>query len=88
MRGSAGRHPGVLMTDRHVDTTRRKARLFPGRLWIASGAIVLTGFILRPMGSYFGREIRYTGIAVIALGLVVAVIAWLSERWTQAKDRE
>ena len=76
------------MTDRQVDTTRRKTRLFPGRLWIASGAIVLVGFILRPMGSYFGREIRYTGIAVIALGLVVAVIAWLSERWTQAKDQE
>jgi len=46
------------------------------------------GFILRPLGPYFGRELRYTGIAVIALGLVVAVVAWLGERWSQAKDRE
>ena len=46
------------------------------------------GFILRPLGSYFGREFRYTGIAVIALGLVVAVIAWLAERWSQARDRD
>lgn len=76
------------MADRHIDPTRRKIRIFPSGLWIASGAIVLVGFILRPLGSYFGREFRYTGIAVLALGLVVAVIAWLTERWSQAKGRE
>ncbi len=76
------------MADRHVHSTRRKDRTLPGRLWIAAGVIVLAGFILRPLGTYFGRELRYTGIAVIALGLVVAVIAWLSERWSQAKDRD
>ncbi|HXP77553.1 MAG TPA: hypothetical protein VN823_25695 [Stellaceae bacterium] len=76
------------MTDRQVDAARRKARILPSALWIASGLIVLAGFILRPLGSYFGRELRYTGIAVIALGLVVAVIAWLTERWSQAKDRD
>jgi len=76
------------MADRHVDSTRRKARFLPGGLWIVSGAIVVVGFILRPLGSYFGREFRYTGIAAIALGLVVAVIAWLSERWSQAKHRK
>jgi hypothetical protein len=79
---------GVLMADRRVDPTRRKSRAFPGRLWIAAGTIALVGFILRPLGSYFGRELRYTGIAVIALGLVVAVVAWLGERWSQAKNRK
>ena len=76
------------MADRHIESPRRKPRAMPGGLWIASGTIVLVGFILRPLGSYFGREFRYTGIAVIALGLVVAVIAWLSERWSRAKDRD
>ena len=76
------------MTDRQVGSARRKARMLPGALWIASGLIVLAGFILRPLGSYFGRELRYTGIAVIAIGLVVAVIAWLSERWSQPKSRD
>jgi hypothetical protein len=87
--GSARRHPeGVLMADRHIDTTRRKPSVLPGALWIASGAIVLVGFILRPLGSYFGREFRYTGIAVIALGLAVAIIAWFTERWSQGRDRD
>ena len=76
------------MADRQLEPTRRKIHLPYGGLWIASGVIVLTGFILRPLGSYLGREFRYTGIAMIALGLVVAVIAWLSERWSQTKHRE
>jgi hypothetical protein len=75
------------MADRHVDSTRRRSRVFPNGLWIGSGALVLAGCILRPLGSYFGRELRYTGIAAIALGLVLALIAWLSERW-KAKRRE
>jgi hypothetical protein len=76
------------MTEREVPPTRRKDSVLPGSLWIASGVIVLTGFVLRPLGTYFGRELRYTGIAVIAIGLVVAVIAWLSERWYQAKHHD
>jgi hypothetical protein len=78
----------MLMADRQIDSPRRKPRLLPGGLWIASGAIMLIGFILRPLGSYFGRELRYTGIAVIAIGLVVAIVAWLTERWSHAKDRD
>jgi hypothetical protein len=78
---------GLLMADHRLDSTR-KSRVFPGGLWIVAGAITLVGFILRPLGSYFGRELRYTGIAMIALGLVLAVIAWLGERWSQAKHRD
>ena len=76
------------MADRHIDSTRRKPRALPGTLWIASGSTVLVGFILRPLGSYFGREIRYTGIAVVALGLVIAIVAWLTERWIQARHQD
>jgi len=76
------------MADRHIDPTRRKPSALPGTLWIASGSTVLVGFILRPLGSYFGREFRYTGIAVIALGLVIAIVAWLTERWIQARHQD
>jgi hypothetical protein len=76
----------VVMTNPELPVRRRKSNLWPSRLWIAAGTIVLVGFILRPLGSYFGRELRYTGIIVIALGAVVAVIAWADERWSRPKD--
>lgn len=75
------------MADRHIDPPGRKSTTLPAALWIASGTIAFAGFIVRPLGSYFGRELRYTGIAMIALGLVVAVIAWLTERWSQVRHR-
>jgi hypothetical protein len=80
--------PGVgrgFMTNPEVPATRRKNSLWPSRLWIAAGVIVLVGFVLRPLGSYLGRELRYSGIVVIALGAIVAVIAWADERWGRAK---
>lgn len=64
----------------------RKSSLWPSRLWIAAGVIVLVGFILRPLGSYLGRELRYTGIVVIAVGAIVAVIAWADERWVRPRN--
>lgn len=75
------------MTNPEAPSTRRKNSLWPSRLWIAAGVIVLIGFILRPLGSYLGRELRYTGIVVIAIGAVVAVIAWADERWSRGKTR-
>ena len=75
------------MAKREAPVTRRKGSLWPSRLWITAGVIVLIGFILRPLGSYLGRELRYTGIAVIALGAVVALIAWADERWTRPNNR-
>ncbi len=71
------------MTNPHAPAPRRKNSLWPSRLWIAAGVIVLIGFILRPLGSFLGRELRYSGIIVIAIGAVVAVIAWLDERWNR-----
>lgn len=76
------------MTNRETPATRRKTSLWPSRLWIAAGMLVLAGFILRPLGSYFGREVRFTGIAMIAIGAVVAVIAWADERWNRPKPRD
>lgn len=51
------------------------------RLWIAAGVVVLAGFVLRPLGSFFGRpDIRVLGIAVIGIGVVIAVVGWLAEK--------
>ncbi len=74
------------MTNRETPATRRKTSLWPSRLWIAAGMVVLTGFILRPLGSYLGREFRWTGIVMIAIGAVVAIVAWADERWTRPRN--
>ena len=74
------------MTNPETPARGPKNSLWPSRLWITAGVIVFIGFVLRPLGSYFGRELRYTGIVAIAIGAVVAVIAWADERWTQHKN--
>ncbi len=74
------------MTNPDAPARRPKNSLWPSRLWIAAGVIVLIGFVLRPLGSYFGHEFRYTGIVVIAFGAIVAVIAWADERWSRPRN--
>lgn len=76
------------MAKREAPAPRRKNSLWPSRLWLAAGAIVVVGFILRPLGTYLGREFRYSGIVVIAIGAIVAVIAWADERWSRPKNEE
>ncbi len=69
------------MTDSSSDSARRRNRILLERLWIAAGLVVLAGFVLRPLGSFFGlREIRHLGIAVIAVGVVIAVLGWCAEK--------
>jgi ABC-type transport system involved in cytochrome c biogenesis permease subunit len=76
----------AFMTNPETPATPRKANLWPSRLWITAGVIVLIGFILRPLGSYLGRELRYAGIIVIAIGAIVALIAWADERWSRSRS--
>ena len=73
------------MTNPESPARQPKSNLWPSRLWIAAGVIVLIGFILRPLGSYLGREFRYSGIVLIAIGALIAVIAWADERWNRTK---
>lgn len=69
------------MTDRDSEGARRRNRILLERLWIAAGVVVLAGFVLRPIGSFFGRpDIRHLGIAIIAIGVVIAVVGWLAEK--------
>ena len=69
------------MTDSDSERARRRNRILLERLWIAAGLVVLVGFVLRPIGSFFGRpDIRVLGITVIAVGVVIAVVGWLAEK--------
>jgi len=69
------------MADSDGEDARRRNRVLLERLWIAAGVVVLIGFVLRPIGSFLHwAEIREAGIAVIAVGVVIAVVGWLAER--------
>jgi len=69
------------MADSDSESARRRNRVLLERLWIAAGLVVLVGFVLRPIGSFLHwAEIREAGIAVIAVGVVIAVVGWLAER--------
>lgn len=60
--------------------TSRKLTLATG-LWITAAMMVVAGFILRLLASLLSLSpLRYGGIAVLALGLAVAVLGWVSER--------
>ncbi len=53
----------------------RKERLFVSGLWVAAALCVVAGFCLRLVASFMQRpEIRLDGVALIALGLLFAVL--------------
>jgi hypothetical protein len=53
----------------------RKERLFVSALWLAAAICVVAGFSLRILASFMRRpEIRFDGVALIALGLLLAVL--------------
>jgi len=74
------------MAGQEVKSAGRGSRAWVDVLWISAGVITFAGFVLRPLGSFFGREFRYTGIVVIAIGLVVAMVAWLGEHLHHKKN--
>jgi len=59
----------------------RSNRRVVNGIWVAAAVIVLAGFILRSLSSLFANAgLRYSGIAVIAVGLAVALVGWVGER--------
>jgi hypothetical protein len=55
-------------------------------LWGASVLIVISGFVLRAFGSFLHRsDLRVTGVAFIACGVIVAVLGWLGEKLASTK---
>jgi hypothetical protein len=56
-------------------------RAFLDWLWLGSGFILLTGLTLRVCAGLFAsQQVRFTGIAMLALGVLLAVLAWVGER--------
>jgi ABC-type uncharacterized transport system permease subunit len=59
----------------------RRPRLVVNTLWVAAAATVVAGFVLRALSSVLGRgDLRVAGVALIAVGLGIAVLGWVGER--------
>ena len=72
--GRGGRHPD------------RQVRRLVNAVWSAAAVAVLAGFVIRPLARYLGgQEARQFGVALIALGLLLAGIGFLIERWAGIK---
>lgn len=70
------------MAQRNRGGKDRRARVLVNGLWIAAAAIVVAGFLLRVLASLLAQaDLRIFGVALMALGLGVAVIGWISERF-------
>jgi hypothetical protein len=58
-----------------------KQRPFVNGLWIGAALMVIAGFVLRIVASALGRgDLRLTGVAMIAVGIVAGCLGWLGER--------
>jgi len=56
-------------------------RAFLDWLWLGSGFILLAGLSLRVCAGLLGsHNLRLTGIAMLALGILLAALAWIGEK--------
>ncbi len=64
-----------------------KERLLVNCLWVGAAAIVTSGFVLRVLASLLGRpDLRFIGIVIIAIGIVVGGFGWIGERFTARRQ--
>ena len=72
------------MSRRDLRGDGRTDRLLTNWLWLAAAAMVVAGFLLRILASLMSRaELRLTGVVIIGVGIGVAALGWLSERWSE-----
>jgi hypothetical protein len=72
------------MAQHETDRDGRRERLFVNGLWVTSAAVVVAGFFLRSLSSLFGRaDLRFSGIVLIALGVSLAGLSWVGERFVK-----
>jgi hypothetical protein len=70
------------MAQRNRGGKDRQERTLVNGLWIAAAICVVAGFALRLLASLLTRaDLRIGGVALLALGAVVGVISWVSERY-------
>jgi hypothetical protein len=71
------------MAQRDVGGSGARERRLVNGLWLAAAAIVVAGFALRIFASLLSlTDLRILGVALIAVGIGVAGLAWLGERFT------
>jgi hypothetical protein len=72
----------TLMAQRNLSGKNRRERVVVNSLWLAAGAIFVAGAALRVIASLVARDdVRLGGVALLAAGTVLGVIAWASERY-------
>lgn len=63
-------------------------RLVINLLWLAAAIVMVAGFVLRSLSSLVGRsDFRLGGVALIAGGVVIAVLGWIGDRVLTRKAR-
>jgi len=66
----------------------RKERMFMSGMWMTSAASVIAGFFLRLLASFMHRaDVRLGGVALIALGLLIAMLAAAAESLSRRRSR-
>ena len=76
------------MSEQGTEGGRRSGRFLVNGLWIAAALIVVSGFVARSLSSFLNHtSLRYSGIGLIAAGVVVAFCAWIGERLTARRAR-
>ncbi len=70
------------MAQRNPSGKDRRERVMVNFFWMAAGAILLAGAILRLVASLSTRaDIRIGGVVLLCIAAVMGVIGWISERY-------
>jgi Flp pilus assembly protein protease CpaA len=75
------------MVDPEVKSAKHWDRTVVSGLWIAAGAVVIIGSLLRPLARFLGGpDLRMVAVVMIAAGLGVAALAWIGEKLINGRD--
>jgi hypothetical protein len=57
-------------------------------VWLAAGFTLLAGLVMRLSSGFVGtHEFRFAGMAVLAVGIVLAVLGWIGEKVAHDTER-
>jgi hypothetical protein len=77
-----GLEDGIVMAQRDTGGSGARERRLVNGLWLAAAAIVVAGFALRILASLLSwTDLRILGVALIAVGIGIAGLGWLGERF-------
>jgi len=68
------------MVDQHTNGDSGTSGRLARALWLSAGGVLLTGFAMRVLaGIVHSPPLRQGGVAVMAIGVMLALVAGLSE---------